>query len=124
MREGYRLNNPLRITDGARFDSFAAVDDAGVIIETVKRAERVDGVVLRLYESLGRPTTTALRVDRAQELVRLDESDIEQGVDALAVGAGFAAVARLADGLAPILDLDAFLAPAAPGPAAREGERP
>ena len=65
MREGYRLNNPLRITDGARFDSFAAVDDAGVIIETVKRAEHVDGVVLRLYESLGRPTTTALRVDRA-----------------------------------------------------------
>jgi len=65
VREGYRLNNPLRITDGARFDSFAAVDDAGVIIETVKRAEHVDGVVLRLYESLGRPTTTALRVDRA-----------------------------------------------------------
>ena len=39
-REGYRLNNPLRITDGVAFDSLAAVDDAGVIIETVKRAER------------------------------------------------------------------------------------
>ena len=65
VREGYRLNNPLRITDGVAFDSLAAVDDAGVVIETVKRAESGDGVVLRLYESLGRPTTTALRVDRA-----------------------------------------------------------
>ena len=65
VREGYRLNNPLRITDGVAFDSLAAVDDPGVIIETVKRAESGDGVVLRLYESLGRPTTTALRVDRA-----------------------------------------------------------
>lgn len=62
VREGYRLNNPLRVSDGVAFDSIASVADAGVIIETVKRAERGDGVVLRLYESLGRPTTTAVRV--------------------------------------------------------------
>ena len=74
VREGYRLNNPLRITDGARVDSFAAVDDAGVIIETVKRAEHGDGVVLRLYESLGRPTTTALRVDLPHRTAR--ETDL------------------------------------------------
>jgi alpha-mannosidase len=65
VREGYRLNNPLWITDGVAFDSLATVEDTGVIVETVKRAERGDGIVLRLYESLGRPTTTALRVDRA-----------------------------------------------------------
>lgn len=74
VREGYRLNNPLRITDGAQFGSFAAVDDAGVIIETVKRAERVHGVVLRLYESLGRPITTALRVDLPHRTAR--ETDL------------------------------------------------
>ncbi|TFV98926.1 alpha-mannosidase [Leifsonia flava] len=62
VREGYRLNNPLRITDGAAFDSLATVTDAAVIVETVKRAEQGDGVVLRLYESLGRATTTQLRV--------------------------------------------------------------
>ncbi|MEL4318553.1 glycoside hydrolase family 38 C-terminal domain-containing protein [Leifsonia sp. YIM 134122] len=62
VREGYRLNNPLRITDGADFDPLATVTDAGVIVETVKHAEQGDGVVLRLYESLGRATTTALRV--------------------------------------------------------------
>ncbi|KQM82053.1 glycoside hydrolase family 38 C-terminal domain-containing protein [Agromyces sp. Leaf222] len=62
VREAYRLNNPLQVTDVAPFESAASVDDPGVIIETVKRAEHGDGVVLRLYESLGRATTTALRV--------------------------------------------------------------
>lgn len=62
VREGYRLNNPLRITDGVHLDSLATVADGGVVLETVKRAEQGDGVVLRLYESLGRATTTAVRV--------------------------------------------------------------
>jgi alpha-mannosidase len=42
--------------------SYATVDDPGVIIETIKPAESGNGVVIRLYESLGRRTTTALRV--------------------------------------------------------------
>jgi alpha-mannosidase len=62
VREGYRLNNPLLVTSDIVFDSFAAVDDPGVIIETIKPAENGNGVVIRMYESLGRPTTTALRV--------------------------------------------------------------
>lgn len=74
VREAYRLNNPLLISEGVRFDSVAAVDDPGVIIETVKRAERGEGVVLRLYESLGRPTTTTLRVDLPHRTAR--ETDL------------------------------------------------
>ncbi|MFF2372031.1 glycoside hydrolase family 38 C-terminal domain-containing protein [Agromyces sp. NPDC058110] len=62
VREAYRLNTPLQVTDAAPFGPAASVDDPGVIIETVKRAEHGDGVVLRLYESLGRATTTALHV--------------------------------------------------------------
>jgi len=62
IREGYRLNNPLLLAAGAGFDSVASTTDAGVVIETVKQAESGDGVVLRLYESLGVATTTALRV--------------------------------------------------------------
>ncbi|TBN56581.1 alpha-mannosidase [Glaciihabitans arcticus] len=65
VREGYRLNYPLRVTEGSILDSFARVDDPGVIIETIKVAESGGGVVLRLYESLGHPTITALRLDRA-----------------------------------------------------------
>ena len=74
VREGYRLNNPLRITDGVIFDGLVGVDEPGVIVETVKRAEDGNGVVLRLYESLGRPTTVTLRVDRAYRAVH--ETDL------------------------------------------------
>lgn len=62
VREGYRLNNPLLISDGVAFASVAAVDDPGVIIETIKPAEGGGGVIIRLYESLGKRTTAALRV--------------------------------------------------------------
>ena len=61
IRDGYRINNPLRIEPGVSFPSFATTTDPGVIIETVKPAENGDGVVVRLYESLGRPASTALR---------------------------------------------------------------
>jgi alpha-mannosidase len=60
IADGYRLNNPLRIAPGVAFDSAVATDDPGVVIETVKPAES-GGVVIRMYESLGRATTTALR---------------------------------------------------------------
>jgi alpha-mannosidase len=60
VREGYRLNNPLSVVQ-AEFDSFASTSDPGVVVETIKVAEDGTGAVIRLYESLGRPTTTALR---------------------------------------------------------------
>ena len=63
IREGYRLNNPLLINDGAAFDSVASVDAAGVIIETIKPAEGGKGTVIRLYESLGQTASTALTVN-------------------------------------------------------------
>jgi alpha-mannosidase len=59
IREGYRLNNPLLPATTA-LESVASTTDPGVIIETIKPAEDGDGVVLRLYESLGRATTTAV----------------------------------------------------------------
>lgn len=60
VREGYRLNNPLRITTGALFDSAVRATEPGVVVETVKPAEDGDGVVIRLYESLGAPRRTAV----------------------------------------------------------------
>jgi len=59
IREGYRLNNPLLPTDRA-LESVASTSDAGVILETIKPAEDGNGAVLRLYESLGKPTTTSI----------------------------------------------------------------
>lgn len=60
IRDGYRLNHPLTIRDGAPFASIATAQDPGVIVETLKPAEDGDGVIVRMYESLGRATTTAL----------------------------------------------------------------
>ena len=65
IRDGYRLNNPLRVEPGVSFPAFATTSDPGVIIETIKPAESGDGVVVRMYESLGRATTTALRTTAA-----------------------------------------------------------
>jgi alpha-mannosidase len=61
VREAYRLNNPLVLADGVAFDSAISTTDPAVVVETVKAAEDGSGVVLRLYESLGRPTRTAVR---------------------------------------------------------------
>jgi alpha-mannosidase len=60
IRDGYRLNHPLRVLPGVAFPSVVTVDDPGVIVETLKPAEDGDGVIVRMYESLGRATTTAL----------------------------------------------------------------
>ena len=60
VRDGYRLNNPVLVASGAALASAAWTDDAAVIVETIKPAESGNGVILRLYESLGRPVTTAL----------------------------------------------------------------
>lgn len=60
IREGYRLNNPLRIARGVEFESLVTSSNPDAVVETVKRAESGEGVVVRLYESRGRATTTAL----------------------------------------------------------------
>jgi alpha-mannosidase len=63
VRDGYRLNNPVLISAGVSLPSAASTDDAAVIIETIKPAESGVGVIVRLYESLGRPAVTALRTE-------------------------------------------------------------
>jgi alpha-mannosidase len=70
IRDGYRLNNPLRIEKGLSLESAASVADPGIIIETIKPAESGTGVIVRLYESLGIPTTTALRTTIRHKTVR------------------------------------------------------
>ena len=71
VRDGYRLNNPVLVSPGAAMPSAASTDNPAVIVETIKPAENGSGVILRLYESLGRPAVTALRTrfphDSSQE---------------------------------------------------------
>ncbi len=58
VAEGYRINLPERVVEGAnvdRIEPLVAVSDPGVVVEAVKLAEDGSGdVVVRLYEALGR----------------------------------------------------------------------
>ncbi len=65
VRESYKLNLPAYAVPAGtpgRCDSFASVDAKNVILETVKRAEDGNGVVLRLYESENSRTEAVLHV--------------------------------------------------------------
>jgi alpha-mannosidase len=53
VAEGLRFNAPLRWTHGASETSFASVDDPNLVLDTIKRGERSDALVLRLYEAYG-----------------------------------------------------------------------
>ena len=60
VREGYRLNLPLRRVrgSGATVEPLVAVDRDGVVVEAVKLADDGSGdVVVRLYEALGARTS-------------------------------------------------------------------
>jgi alpha-mannosidase len=61
VRESYRLNHPLPPA-GRNFEMLAGVSAPSVILETIKSAERGCGVVLRLYECLGRPAAADINV--------------------------------------------------------------
>ncbi|MES1212614.1 MAG: glycoside hydrolase family 38 C-terminal domain-containing protein, partial [Leifsonia sp.] len=63
IRDGYRLNNPVLAARGARLPSMVSTDNPAVVVETIKPAENGSGVIVRLYESLGRPAVTALRTE-------------------------------------------------------------
>ena len=68
--EAYNLNQPLVAeTNAADADaySFASVDQANVVLETVKMAEDGNGIVLRMYESENALTKVKLTVDTAFE---------------------------------------------------------
>ncbi len=71
MRAGYELNVPLRPVPGTPQQShhpviisFARIEAENVIIETIKKAEKSDDIILRLYEASGATTRTTLTFDR------------------------------------------------------------
>ncbi|MEN6595889.1 MAG: glycoside hydrolase family 38 C-terminal domain-containing protein [Clostridiaceae bacterium] len=69
VEQAYRLNNPLLVGGYKPFESAASVSNPGVVLETIKRSEDGNAVVLRLYESLGHETEmklfTRLRFEHA-----------------------------------------------------------
>jgi alpha-mannosidase len=87
VAEGIRFNAPLRWADGVAEGSFASCDDPNLVLDTVKRAEGSDALVLRLYEAhggrgvarvrLAQPVERALLANALEE--RTGEVEIEDG---------------------------------------------
>ena len=62
VAEAARFNAPLRWTVAPSASSFASVDDPNLVLDTIKRAEDSDALVLRLYEAHGGRGTARLRL--------------------------------------------------------------
>ena len=65
VAEAIRFNAPLRRTDLVALShevSFASVDDTNLFLDTIKRAEDSDALVLRLYEAHGARGTARVRL--------------------------------------------------------------
>jgi alpha-mannosidase len=66
VKRAYQLNNPLQITNNklqiTNGESFASSDAKNVIIETIKRSEKDDGTIIRIYETEGKNTTCELKL--------------------------------------------------------------
>jgi alpha-mannosidase len=56
------FNAPLRTTSADVPESFASVDDPNLVLDTIKRAEDSDALVLRLYEAHGARGRARVRV--------------------------------------------------------------
>ncbi|WP_405372983.1 MULTISPECIES: alpha-mannosidase [unclassified Microbacterium] len=98
VTEGYRINLPERVVEGAAASEIAPlveVSDPGVIVEAVKLAEDGSGdIVVRLYEALGRRVSAT--ITGGFEATGVTQTDLlERGVPASALRSGEGAVASL-----------------------------
>jgi alpha-mannosidase len=71
----------LRWVDAAPTGSFASVDDSNLMLDTIKRAERSDAFVLRLYEAYGGRGVARVRLAVPFERARLANALEEESTD-------------------------------------------
>jgi alpha-mannosidase len=67
--------------------SFAAVDDPNLVLDTIKRGERSDSLVLRLYEAHGGRGVARVRLAAPFERARLANA-LEEEVGEVAIEDG------------------------------------
>jgi len=92
LAEAMRFNAPLRPVAGAPATSFASVEGApGLVLDTIKRAEGSDALVLRLYEAFGGRGTARVRLAAPVAGARRANALEEEG-DALELEDGAIAV--------------------------------
>jgi alpha-mannosidase len=97
ISEGYRFNQPLLLEKTAAAvgrQSFFSVDSPQVVIDTVKKAEDSDEIIVRMYESFGAQANVSLKVglpvSGAVEVNLLEQEtgkvDVKDGAVALHFG--------------------------------------
>ncbi len=79
VAEGARFNAPLRWCRCTPAPSFASVDDPNLVLDTVKRAESSEDIVLRLYEAHGARGVARVRLAVPVERARLAHALEEDG---------------------------------------------
>ena len=84
VKLGYTFNNPMEIINSnVDIHKFVSIDNDQVIIETIKKAEDSEGIVVRLYESIGQTANAKLSMSlnnfRAFEINLIE--DIEGDID-------------------------------------------
>jgi len=95
VREGYDLNVPVSVAEGAAGNkSLFALDAANVILDTVKAAEDGSGdVILRLYEAKRMATrctlASALKAKRVRETNMLEEGNTLLSAEACGISLEF-----------------------------------
>ena len=62
IKKSYEFNIPMQYGD--QIEPFVEVDNPDIIIESVKKAEDSDAVIIRMYETLGAPSTASLRFNK------------------------------------------------------------
>jgi alpha-mannosidase len=87
VAEAIRFNAPLRRTAPLPVESFASVDDTNLVLDTIKRAEDSDALVLRLYDAHGARGTARLRLASPPETARRANA-LEDDGDELAIEDG------------------------------------
>ena len=77
IQRAYELNTPLVTFVTKKHPgnlplvySFFSVDSSQVVLDTIKKAEDDDAIILRLYEAYGRPANVTLRVFRKPLMVK------------------------------------------------------
>ena len=86
VAEAIRFNAPLRWTNAAGA-SFASVDDENLVLDTIKRGERSDALVLRLYEAHGARGVAHVSLARPFDRARLANA-LEEELGEVAVENG------------------------------------
>lgn len=59
IRKSYEFNQPLWV--GERISQLFSINNSDVIVESIKKAEEGDSIIIRMYESKGAETKAALR---------------------------------------------------------------